>query len=912
VFVGLATLLTIFIGSTSARDDLTTLASVVIDLGINPGAANVTILGAATDDHLSGSSQLGGIPSIDRARSIATGDFNSDGIQDVAVGAPDADVPDDPAPRVDAGAVYIIFGRLNFTSPTVIDTNPAALSHADVIIRGSSADPGTPDALGFAVAAGDVDGDGTDDLVVGAPGADFPGINPAPARDNTGAIFILRGSVSLASGTIIDLDQADAIDVAIYGVATGDRFGSSIAVANAGGTPSTPAAQQLTKDILIGAPASGTGSGAAYLIFGKPTLSRNVASTRVFDLAAAATPANVVILGDTGDGLGSSVDIGDVNGGGSRDLLVGAPLANRPSPSAAADTGAVYGIFGGTNLNPVGMNLSKTFDVGQSEENVEIFGVTTDDLAGVSVSVGDVNSDGIADILIGAPGADGPFDARSQAGEAYIVLGGSNLNPSVGTLQRVDIATGASLTMFGGLAGDHFGSTVKIGVFNMSGNTDTIPDVLVGAPDAAGGKGSLSGFFGGPTLLFLSTRDVGLLQDEVHVIGGSGGDGLGWAVATADIDNNSGGDLIVGAPFADVASRPDAGKVYVFLAASNAVPPVNLNPAVTVVSPNGGEALHGGSTFNITWTATDANGNDTIQRFEIRLSTDGGATFNTVISSNVAGNIRAFLWAVPIGLNTSTARIRVIAFDDAGGQGQDNSNLNFSITDAGLTVMLLKPGGAEQLKFGQAFNITWAVAQAFENQIVGFDLFLSTNGGATFNVPIAFNNPFTPALGAAVRSFNWTVPSDCVDHGRVLLSATTLSGSKTLDSSATDFTITGNGPTIDANGFSFNSDQTRLKIKTTAPSGGTEIVFSDDVQVELTNGSGQFFAFSKLKKKASHKKVVTKGLINGQSLSSFFPDQAVRILRITNPPCDITKITIKRNGTEVIPVAASRSRVEWP
>ena len=82
------------------------------------------------------------------------------------------------------------------------------------------------------------------------------------------------------------------------------------------------------------------------------------------------------------------------------------------------------------------------------------------------------------------------------------------------------------------------------------------------------------------------------------------------------------------------------------------------------------------------------------------------------------------------------ARIRIIAFDTAGGQDQDDSNANFTITDN--TVTVLTPNGGEMLRFGQMFQITWDVPAALTGQVDGFDIFLSTNSGATFNIPIAF------------------------------------------------------------------------------------------------------------------------------------------------------------------------------
>ena len=169
------------------------------------------------------------------------------------------------------------------------------------------------------------------------------------------------------------------------------------------------------------------------------------------------------------------------------------------------------------------------------------------------------------------------------------------------------------------------------------------------------------------------------------------GDELGWAIATADVNNNQGGELIVGAPFANAAAatgtRNQAGVVYIL--PSTAV--INQSPTVTVTAPNGGETLQVGQIFDITWTASDPNGDATIQKFDIRLSTDGGANFNFTVAPNVAGTARKFTWTVPVGFNTTQARIRVIVTDNQGATAQDDSNANFTITDAGVTASLTIP-----------------------------------------------------------------------------------------------------------------------------------------------------------------------------------------------------------------------------
>src|SRR5262249_36981892 len=162
-----------------------------------------------------------------------------------------------------------------------------------------------------------------------------------------------------------------------------------------------------------------------------------------------------------------------------------------------------------------------------------------------------------------------------------------------------------------------------------------------------------------------------------------------------------GGCIALGAPFADPVglsvARPEAGKAYIVLAAAANVPPQNANPVVTVTAPNGAEVVPGGGVFQITWTASDPDGDNTIDHFEIRLSLDSGAHFNTTITTTVAGNARSFDWTVPTGINSTTARVRVTVLDTAGGTGQDDSNADFKIQDSGVLVVLTAPNGGESL-----------------------------------------------------------------------------------------------------------------------------------------------------------------------------------------------------------------------
>jgi hypothetical protein len=885
----------------ATADDQFPQTSQVIDLNGIPNPAALTIFGATAGDHLSGNGAANTFTTFPRAHALVTGDFNGDGTQDVAIGAPDTDfTPAAPAtPRTNAGAVYILFGRPTFPSPTTIDTNLAAVSQPDIKIFGGATD----DNVGFALAAGDLNGDGTADLAIGAPGFDALRGTPATANPDTGAVFILFGGTTLTARTI-DLSSANPVNIVILGEVAGDRFGGALAVADVNGA--TPA----RNDLLVGAPASKgptpvatprTDGGAAYLLAGGPTLENAAATIKTVDLADTAAP--VKVFGRAGSQLGSSVAIGDINSEDGADIIVGAPKANRPETGGdVVETGAVYVVFGGANLNPVAPATTKTFDITATGQSISIYGATANDHLGASVAAGNIRGGVTTDLIIGAPEGDGAGNGRTDSGEVYILGGGAGLDTTAE--KRIDIASdpAVNLTVFGATAGNHLGSFVTVGRINSAGNTDTVNDVLIGAPGFSTNRGGVFVLYGGPNLFLFTFRDLVLGQDDLRVVGQAEGDELGWAIATGDIDNNRGGDLLAGAPFADPGfgpgtARADAGKVYGVLATADVIPPVNQNPTVSLTAPNGGETIQGGSTFQIQWTASDPDGDATLQRFELRLSTDGGVNFNTIIPATLDGNARSFNWNVP-ALNTTQARVRVIAFDNAGGQAQDDSNANFTISDVGVVLSVTAPNGGEVLRFGQTFTIMWTVDAAFATQVKGFDIFL-VNDDTMTTTNITAPSPLDPALPAAARQFAWTVPSTCIQAARVIVRATSVTNVVSSDISNNPFTIADLGPQFDPNKISLNSDGTKLNLKIV--SGSTPRIVSG-VKVEISNEAGTtFFQVADAKRKGSGKKIQTKGLVNGQTVGAFWPDGQIRIVRITNPVCGLTTLRLRRTGNLLVP-----------
>lgn len=252
--------------------------------------------------------------------------------------------------------------------------------------------------------AGDINGDGIDDFLIGATGV---------GGSSQGAVYVVFGTASgfPANFSLTSLNGANGFQIN-GGEYAQDFVGVSVAAAG-------DVNHDGFDDLIVGASGAdpdGGGSGAAYVLYGKNTaVSGNFAS----DIATSSlngTTGFQISGTNGGDGLGFSVSSGDFNGDGISDLLVGANQAD-------GYRGAAYVIFG--NASGFAGNIDvATLD---GTNGFKMPAVNVYDYAGTSVSnAGDVNGDGIDDILIGAMGAD---PNGSNSGAAYVVFGKSPPSP---------------------------------------------------------------------------------------------------------------------------------------------------------------------------------------------------------------------------------------------------------------------------------------------------------------------------------------------------------------------------------------------------------------------------------------------------------------------------------------------------
>ncbi len=404
--------------------------------------------------------RIDGAAASDRAgRAVAgVGDMNGDGRADVLMGAHGAD----PSGRANAGSAYVVFGK---SSATTVDL--AALGNQGFRIDGASAS----ERAGWTVAeAGDVNGDGPLDLLIGAPFADNN------LRQGSGSAYVVFGK---RSSTNVDLAALGDQGFRIDGAAPQNFM--SEAIAGAGDLNGDGRA-----DVLVGATFADNNerpnSGSAYVVFGRST-------SEIVDLAALGVQGFRIDGATAGDGAGAAVVADDVNGDGRADVLLGAVFADN---NGRQGSGSVYVVFGtGSNAN---VDLAALGD----QDRLRLDGATAFEFAGGSVAAaGDVNGDGRADFLLGAAGGDN--NGRQDSGSAYVVyLTGSSTTLDLGALGdrgfRID----------GAGAGDSAGSVAAAGDVNGDGRAD----VLVGAHGADNNGRSNSGSahviygFGTPELAY--------------------------------------------------------------------------------------------------------------------------------------------------------------------------------------------------------------------------------------------------------------------------------------------------------------------------------------------------------------------------------------------------------------------------
>lgn len=573
---------------------------------------------------------INGVAVFDRSGwSVSSaGDINGDGFDDIIIGAPHAD----PRGRPEAGKSYVVFGSAGGFDPAL---DLSTLNGSNGFVLNGIA---TRDKTGHSVSsAGDINGDGYADLLIGGYLGDTAGVR------NAGQSYVVFGkakgfapAVELAAldgGNGFAIDGADPFDL------------SGIAVSSAGDVNGDG-----LDDFLIGAAnASRDGipnRGETYLVFGKTE-----GFGAVLDLADLRGTAGVVFLGTgAGDLSGFTVSsAGDFNGDGLHDILIGARHA---TVAGKAEAGKSYLLYGTRSSVPDVVTLSAL----NGNNGFIIQGENDGDLAAYVSSAGDFNGDGYDDIIIGARHAD-PGE-KANAGKTYVVFGSAEGPGRFLDLSSLDGSNGFVLNgnETGGMSG---WSAAGAGDINGDGLDDLIVGAFFASPGGIDDAGASYVVFGTATMQSASLDPAELDGSKGFVIPGvSRYEHSGSSVSSAgDINGDGYDDLLVGARDASPSGRSGAGATYVVFGN-------DFSAANTVKGTAGNDILDGGEGKDV---LKGGAGNDILVYDPEDTRIDGGGGFLDTLALIGSG--------IDLDLTALSRTVSGIECIDLSGSGDNSLNL---------------------------------------------------------------------------------------------------------------------------------------------------------------------------------------------------------------------------------------------
>jgi disulfide bond formation protein DsbB len=379
---------------------------------------------------------------------LASGDFDGDGFDDLAVGALGEDLANPARILTDAGAVHVLYG-----SPTGLTASGSRFGHQDS--PGVEGAAGGEDFFGWSLASGDFDGDGFDDLAVGALG------DRVGSVDGAGAVNVFYGSRSglTVAGDQLWTQESPGVE---DDAEAGDNFGNALAAGDFDGDGHDDLAAGVYNESLPGA----FHAGAVAVLYG----SASGLAAEGNQLWHQDSPG-VLDLAEASDTFGSALAAGDFDGDGLSDLAVGVPLEDVFGVSNAGAANVLYGSASG--LTDARNQLWHQDSPGVEDEN------ETSNLFGDALTSGDFDGDGFDDLAVGVPQEN--FGNVSSAGAANVLYGSAAGLSAVGNqlwFQELDGLP--DLLEFA----DHFGRALAAGDFDGSGHDD----LAIGVPseDVAG------------------------------------------------------------------------------------------------------------------------------------------------------------------------------------------------------------------------------------------------------------------------------------------------------------------------------------------------------------------------------------------------------------------------------------------
>ena len=475
--------------------------------------------------------RINGVDAYDRSGTSvsAAGDVNGDGFDDVIIGASVADGNGE----LSSGESYVVFGSnagfsSSFDLSALDGTNGFRIDGIDA-----------GDQSGYSVsAAGDVDGDGIGDVIVGARYAYVAGIG---SGENVGESYIIFGS-DQGFASSLDLSTldgangfrivgADSLDVSGYAAAAaGDVNGDGLG------------------DVIIGAPGGDAGalnSGESYVVFGSNNGFASSINLSLLDGTNGFRIDGIDIVDVNGNSVSGA---GDINGDGIDDIIIAARNAGQ------TNNGESYVVFGSDASFSASLDLSEL----DGSDGFRITGFDTFNVNGLTVSeAGDVNGDGFDDVIIGVPNGDA---GGALSGESYVLFGTPSFTAGLFDVASLDGTNGFRID---GVAPSDLSGLSVSGAGDVNG--DGIDDLIIGAYGAELTAGESYVIFGSDTG-FAASLDLSSLDGSngFLISGIDVSDQSGFAVSGAgDVNGDGVDDLIIGAPLAAANGANRSGESYV-------------------------------------------------------------------------------------------------------------------------------------------------------------------------------------------------------------------------------------------------------------------------------------------------------------------------------------------------------------
>jgi hypothetical protein len=438
-------------------------------------------------------------------------------------------------------------------------TNNLVSSNQGFKVFGAS----TNDNSGSAVSgAGDINGDGYGDYLIGAPNSDPGGISGA------GTTYILFGNHTNLNNIYLSQDlTTNNQGFSVYGSSSFQYSGSSVSKAgdfNADGFG----------DVLIGAASAndaGDLTGNVYLIFGK----RNNSNIDLSVTDLAASNYGFTVYGAvSSDRLGEAVSkAGDINGDGYDDIIIGAYSAKYGSIDGFKP-GIAYIIFGKeTGFSNIDL---QTTDLSSTGQGFRVIGVNDDDFLGGSVASADINKDGYSDLIISADGFS--YSGRTDSGAIYVLFGKTTGFTDIDLATTDLCTTNQGFTIFGAISSDQIGLSSAQGIGDING--DSYPDFAFSSRLADRNNNNDCGI---TYVIYVKSEnytdiDLAILDNSqgFSITGAAAGDYSGRSPSGTDVNNDGFDDLALGAYGATVAGKSDVGKTYIIFGKAEKFSNINL------------------------------------------------------------------------------------------------------------------------------------------------------------------------------------------------------------------------------------------------------------------------------------------------------------------------------------------------